>query len=90
MNKSELIAAIANDSKLTKVFAEKALNALINVVTKALKKGEKITVPGFVTISKQKRKARNGRHPQTGKEIKIPAKNIAKFKAGKTLEEALK
>ena len=90
MNKSELIAAIANDSKLTKVFSEKALNSFIAVVTKALKKGEKITVPGFVTISKLKRKARNGRHPQTGKEIKIPAKNIAKFKAGKTLEEALK
>jgi DNA-binding protein HU-beta len=90
MNKTELVAAIAKDSKLTKADAEKALNALIGVVGKALKKGEKVTIPGFVTISKVKRSARSGRNPQTGKEIKIAAKNVAKFKAGKTLTDSLK
>jgi DNA-binding protein HU-beta len=90
MNKTELVAAIAKDSKLTKADAEKALNALIGVVSKALKKGEKVTIPGFVTISKVKRSARSGRNPQTGKEIKIAAKNVAKFKAGKTLTDSLK
>lgn len=89
MNKSELIAALANETKLTKADSEKTLNALITVVTKALKKGDKITVPGFVTISKVKRSARTGRNPQTGKEIKIAAKNVAKFKAGSTLNGAL-
>lgn len=90
MNKTELVAALAKDSKLTKADAEKVLNALISVVSKTLKKGEKVTIPGFVTISKVKRGARTGRNPQTGKEIKIAAKNVAKFKAGKTLTDSLK
>jgi DNA-binding protein HU-beta len=89
MNKSELIDAIAKESSLTKTDAEKALNAFSAVVTKALKKGEKITIPGFISIDKSKRKARTGRNPQTGAEIKIPAKNVVKFKAGKTLDEAI-
>lgn len=90
MNKTELVAALAKDSGLTKADAEKALKSLITVVTKSLKKGDKITIPGFVNISKEKRKARTGRNPATGKEIKIAAKNVAKFKAGKTLQDALK
>ena len=89
MNKSELIAAIAQDSGLTKADSEKALNSFIAVVTKCLKKGDKLTIPGFVTASKSKRSARTGRNPQTGKEIKIAAKNVVKFKAGKTLDEAV-
>ncbi len=90
MNKTELVAAIAKDAELSKVDAESALNAFIAAVTKAVKKGDKVTIPGFVTISKAKRKARTGRNPQTGKEIKIAAKNVAKFKAGKTLQDAVK
>jgi DNA-binding protein HU-beta len=90
MNKTDLIAAIAKEADLTKVDADNAVNALIAVITKALKKGDKVTVPGFVTISKEKRKARTGRNPATGKEIKIAAKNVAKFKAGKTLQDAVK
>jgi DNA-binding protein HU-beta len=89
MNKSELVAAIAQDSGLTKTDSEKALNSFIAVTTKALKKGDKITIPGFMTASKTKRPARTGRNPQTGKEIKIAAKNVIKFKAGKTLDEAV-
>ena len=89
MNKSELIDAIAADAKLTKADAEKAVNALVAVVTKALKKGDKITVPGFVTISKVKRSARTGRNPQTGKPIKIAAAKIPGFKAGKALKDAV-
>ncbi len=90
MNKSDLVAAIAKESKLTKTDSDKALNALIAAVTKGLKKGDKVTIPGFVTISKVKRAARNGRNPQTGKTIKIAARNVAKFKAGKTLQDGLK
>jgi len=89
MNKTELIAAIAADTGLTKTDAEKVVNSLIAVVTKSVKKGEKITVPGFVTISKEKRSARTGRNPQTGAEIKIAAKNYVKLKAGKTLDDAM-
>jgi DNA-binding protein HU-beta len=89
MNKSELIAAIANDNNLSKVDAEKAINSMISIFTKALKKGEKITLPGFLVASTGKRKARTGRNPQTGKEIKIPAKTVVKFKAGKTLQDAV-
>ncbi len=89
MNKSELITAIAQTSGLTKADSEKALNSFIAVVTKCLKKGDKLTVPGFMTAAKLKRPARVGRNPQTGKEIKIAAKNVVKFKAGKTLDEAI-
>lgn len=89
MNKTDLIAAIAKDADLTKADAEKALQAFITAITKSIKKGDKVTLPGFVTVSKEKRKARIGRNPQTGKEIKIAAKNVAKFKAGKTLSDAL-
>jgi DNA-binding protein HU-beta len=91
MNKAELIAALAKDSKLSKANAEKILNTMmIIIVSKSLKKGEKVSIPGFVTISKVKRSARNGRNLQTGKEIKIAARSIAKFKAGKALTDSLK
>lgn len=90
MNKSELVSAIAKETNLTNVAAEGAVNALISIVTKSLKKGEKVVVPGFVTISKAERKARVGRNPSTGAEIKIAAKKVAKFKAGKALQDALR
>ena len=83
MNKAELIAAMAENAGLTKVDAHKALDAFIAATKKELKKGEKITLIGFGTFSVTKRKARTGLNPQTKKAIKIPAKKVVKFKAGK-------
>jgi DNA-binding protein HU-beta len=90
MTKAELIAGIAKETKISKASAEKAINAFTNFVTKALKKGDKLTLTGFGTFSLAKRRARKGRNPQTGKEIKIPANKVAKFKAGKLLKSAVK
>lgn len=82
MNKAELIDAIASSAKITKSDAQRALDATIENVTKALKKGDKVSLVGFGTFSVAKRAARTGRNPQTGKAIKIAAKKVAKFKAG--------
>jgi len=90
MTKAELIASIGKEAKISKASAEKALNAFASSVTKALKKGDKLTLTGFGTFSVAKRKARMGRNPQTGKEIKIPATRVAKFKAGNLLKSAVK
>jgi len=90
MTKAELIASIGKETKISKASAEKALNAFTNAVTKALKKGDKLTLTGFGTFSVAKRRARTGRNPQTGKEIKIPATRVAKFKAGSLLKSAVK
>jgi DNA-binding protein HU-beta len=89
MNKSELIDAIAKESKLTKAGSKKALEAIIKSTTKALKKGDKITLVGYGSFSVVKRAARNGRNPQTGKAIKIAAKKVVKFKAGSDLKVAV-
>ena len=85
MNKSELIDAIAEKGGLSKADAGKALDATIASVTEALKSGDTVTLVGFGTFSVSKRAARNGRNPQTGAVIKIKAKKVAKFKAGKEL-----
>ena len=90
MTKEELVAAIGKDAKISKASAEKTLNAFVANVTKALKKGDRLALPGFGTFSVSKRKARVGRNPQTGKEIKIPAAKVAKFKAGSALKSAVK
>ena len=90
MTKAELIATIGKDAKISKASAEKALNAFSNAVMKTLKKGDKLTLTGFGTFSVAKRKARMGRNPQTGKEIKIPATRVAKFKAGNVLKSFVK
>lgn len=90
MTKEELVAKIAGDANVTKVQARAALESLMESVKKTLKKGGKISLVGFGTFSISKRKARIGRNPQTGKEIKIAAKKVAKFKAGKTLAEHVK
>jgi DNA-binding protein HU-beta len=90
MNKGELVDAIAGESKITKADAQRALDAFINVTTKTLKKGDKVTLVGFGTFSVSKRAARLGRNPQTGKEIKIAAKKVAKFKAGSELATKVK
>jgi len=87
MNKSELVAEIAKKSSLTKKDSEIALNALIEVIGDTLKKGDKISLVGFGSYEVRKRKARTGMNPQTKEKIKIPAKKVAVFKAGKTLKE---
>jgi DNA-binding protein HU-beta len=85
MNKAELIEAIASGSKLTKADSGRALDAFLEATSKALKKGDKLTLVGFGTFSVTKRPARVGRNPKTGKAIKIAAKKVAKFKAGAAL-----
>jgi DNA-binding protein HU-beta len=90
MTKGELIASIGKEAKISKASAEKAVNAFTNTVMKALKKGDKLALTGFGTFSVAKRKARSGRNPKTGKEIKIPARRVAKFKAGNLLKSAVK
>jgi len=90
MTKAELVANIGKEVKISKASAEKTLNAFTNAVMKALKKGDKLTLTGFGTFSVAKRRARAGRNPQTGKEIKIPATKVAKFKAGNLLKRAVK
>jgi len=90
MTKAELIARIAKEANIPKSSAERVVNSFTNSVTKALKKGDKLTLTGFGTFSVTKRKARMGRNPQTGKEIKISATKVAKFKPGKLLKAAVK
>ena len=83
MNKAELIEKLAKDAGLTKTQANAALDSFTEAVTKTLKKGDKVTLVGFGTFSVTKRAARNGRNPQTGEVIKIKARKVPKFKAGK-------
>ncbi len=90
MTKAELVAKMAKDAKISKAAAGKALNGAIDGITKALKKGDSVTLVGFGTFSVSKRKARKGRNPQTGKEIKIAARKVAKFKAGAGLRATVK
>jgi len=90
MTKAELIASVGKEAKISKASAEKAVNAFSNTVMKALKKGDKLTLTGFGTFSVAKRRARTGRNPQSGKEIKIPATRVAKFKPGSVLKSAVK
>lgn len=85
MNKSELVEAMASDAKMSRTEAKKALDAFINSITKALKKGDRIALVGFGSFSVNKRSARKGRNPQTGKAINIPAKKVVRFKAGSEL-----
>jgi DNA-binding protein HU-beta len=89
MNKADLIEAMAKNADITKVQAGLALDAYTESVTATLKKGDKLTLVGFGTFSVSKRAARVGRNPQTGADIKIPAKKVAKFKAGKELNAKL-
>lgn len=86
MNKAELISKIAEDAGITKTQSNAALDSFIEAVTKTLKGGGKVTLVGFGTFSVSKRAARNGRNPQTGAVIKIKAKKVARFKAGKELQ----
>lgn len=87
MKKADLVAKMASDVGITKVQAEKALTSFMAATEAALKAGDKVTLIGFGTFSTVSRKARIGRNPQTGKEIKIPAKTSAKFSPGKALKD---
>ena len=89
MNKAELINKIADDAGVTKTQANAALDSFVEAVTKTLKGGGKVTLVGFGTFSVSKRAARNGRNPQTGEVIKIKARKVARFKAGKELSAKL-
>jgi DNA-binding protein HU-beta len=89
MNKGDLITKIASDAKITRTQASKSLDSFIDNVTKTLKGGKKVTIVGFGTFATSKRKARMGRNPQTGKPIKIAAKRVARFSAGKQLKDAV-
>jgi len=85
MNKAELISKISEDTGITKTQANAALDSFVEAVTKTLKGGGKVTMVGFGTFTVSKRKARKGRNPQTGAEINIKARKVARFKAGKEL-----
>ena len=89
MNKQELIDAMASDAGISKVAAKAALESFTENVTKSLKKGGRVALVGWGTFSVSKRNARTGRNPQTGKEIKIAAKNVVKFKAGSKFDAAV-
>ena len=89
MNKTELIAAIAEQAEISKKDAEKALKAFVDVVTEQLKEGEKVQLVGFGTFEVSERAAREGRNPQTGRTMKIAACKGPKFKAGKALKDAV-
>lgn len=87
MNKTDLINSVAENADVTKVNAEKAIKATFMAISNALKSGESVTLIGFGTFSIMEKQARSGKNPQTGATIQIPAKKVAKFKAGKALQE---
>ncbi|MFZ0612245.1 MAG: HU family DNA-binding protein [Desulfobacterales bacterium] len=90
MTKAELIEKMANEADISKVAAGKALDSFVDGVTKTLKKKDgKVTLVGFGTFQKSRRKARKGRNPQTGETLKIKARNVVKFKPGKKLRDAV-
>jgi len=89
VTKAELVSSVAEKAGLKKIEAEKAVAAFIASVTATLKNGGKLSLVGFGTFSTAKRAARKGQNPQTGKKINIPAATVPKFKAGKTLKEAV-
>ena len=89
MNKAEFVAAVADAAELSKTDAASAVDAVISVITKTLKKGETVTLVGFGTFEVRKRVARQGRNPKTGETIKIKASKNPSFKAGKALKDAV-
>jgi len=89
VTKSDLIGQIASEADISKAAAEKSLKAFIDAVTGSLKNGDKVSLVGFGTFDVSKRAARKGRNPQTGEEIEIKASNVPRFKAGKSLKDAV-
>lgn len=89
MNKSELVDAVSESANLSKADATRAVDAVIDSVTRALKRGDQVSLVGFGTFSVKNRAARTGRNPQTGQTIHIAASNVPGFKAGKALKDAV-
>ena len=89
MNKAELVEAMASNANISKADAKRALDAFVDTTTSALRKGDRVALVGFGSFSVAKRAARTGRNPQTGKEIKIAAKKVVKFKAGAELSSSV-
>ena len=89
MNKSELVEAVAQDADLSKAAATRAVDAMLNAVTSALKENDSVSLVGFGTFSVRERAPRSGRNPRTGATIHIPATKVPSFKAGKALKDAV-
>jgi DNA-binding protein HU-beta len=90
MNKSQLVESIASHTEMPKSQVESVLNTCLELVKKSVKKGDDVTLVGFGTFTKSKRKARTGRNPQTGEEIRIPSMNVPRFRAGKDFKELVR
>jgi DNA-binding protein HU-beta len=90
MNKTELIDKVAKDSALSKAVAEQVVNSVFSAIAEAMKSGNKVTLVGLGTFSTSERAAREGRNPQSGETINIPAKKVVKFKAGSKLTDSVK
>lgn len=90
MNKTELVALVADKAEVTQTMAEKVVNSFVDVVTETLSKEEKVVVTGFGTFEVRNRVARRGKNPRTGEEIIVPAQKTPAFKAGKLLKDAVK
>jgi len=90
MNKTELIEKVANESNLSKSAAERMVNSVFAAITDAVKTGDKVSLPGFGAFSVVERAAREGRNPQSGEAMSIPAKKVVKFKAGSKLIDVVK
>lgn len=90
MNKTELIDKVAKESDLSKAAAEQVVNNVFSAIAEAMKSGDKVTLVGFGTFSTSERAAREGRNPQSGETINIPAKKVVKFKAGSKLTDSVK
>jgi DNA-binding protein HU-beta len=89
MNKADLINRVAEDTNMSKTMAAECVNSVIECIGETLKDGNKVSLTGFGTFTMTSRKARVGRNPQTGAEIKIPSKNVIKFKPGKELTDTV-
>ena len=89
MNKAELIDAVAGEANLSKADAGRAVDAVVDSISKALSKGQQVSIVGFGTFSVKHRSARSGRNPRTGESISIAASNVPGFKAGKALKDAV-
>lgn len=90
MNKAQLVESVAKDTNLTKTAVEETLNAALESIKRSVKKGEDVTLVGFGTFTRSKRRARTGRNPQTGKEIQIPAAVVPRFRPGKEFKDTLR
>ncbi len=90
MNKADLIDKIAKDARISKTASAKALDSFVEGVTRSLKKGDRVALVGFGTFTVSKRKARVGRNPQTGEQIEIKARKVARFRPGKELSTAVR